>query len=268
MNPIWHPLSVTLSLLMLSGCTVTQLTQSAQETRLTRLTEELSQKGDSTSVVMLYERAAASMPDNPDILLALGNAQLRNGNPPAAEKTFRRVYNLRPEDPNAILGLGYAALLRNNIERAYTLISSSAPLVNTYISYNLLGVTATFKGNFLQAQQAFSAAEALAPKNLEIKSNQALAYALNNDIPSAIHHLSIVTASPLAEPHHIRRQALILVLAGEDAQAEKLLQGMPKQEINALLSQAKRIRDISEPTERASAIGIMPTFTPNLNKNT
>lgn len=208
----------------------------------------------------MYERAAASMPDDPDIQLSLGRAHLRNGNPQAAAQAFRKVYQLRPEDPEAVLGLGYAALLERNTERAQTLIASAAPKINTYSAYNLLGIAAALNGDFDQAIQALGTAESLAPSNLEIKANLAMLYALNNDISTAIQQISAIAASPLAEPHHIRREALILVLAGKDQQAAKVLQGLPKQTRTSLLSRAKRIRAIKDPVVRASTIGIIPTY--------
>ena len=254
-----HALLVALTLSILSGC-ATHRKLSAEETRLTRLTEDLSRRGDTASVVTLYERAVVSMPGNPDMLLGLGQAYLRNGDPKAASETFRKVYRLRDGDPEAVLGLGYAALLEGNTERAYALISDAAPKLNTYAAFNLLGITATLTGNFAHAHEAFNTAEALDKDNLEIKSNQALAYALDNDFPNAIQKMANVMASPLAEPHHARRQVLILVLANEDQQAEQLLQGMPKKERSSLLGQARRIRAISDPARRAAAIGLIPTF--------
>ena len=256
-----HWLPVALTLALLSGCT-TAPTLSTQETRLTRLAQDLSRRGDVASAVTLYERAAAAMPDNPDIQLALGQVQLRNGNPQAASQAFRKVYQLRPEDPEAVLGLGYAALLEHNTERAQALIATAAPQINTYSAYNLLGISATLNGEFEQAHQALKTAESLAPGNLEIKANQAMVYALSNNMPAAIEQIAAVTTSPLAEPHHFRRQALILVLARQEKQAEKALQGMPAPARQALIARAKRIRAIADPIQRASAIGIIPTYAP------
>lgn len=260
-------LPIALALSILAGC-ASNSTLSTQETRLTSLTQELSRHGDTASAVTLYERAAASMPDNPDIVLALGKAHLRNGNPRAAAEAFRQVYRMRSGDPDAVLGLGYASLLEGDVERAYALVAEAAPKLNTYMAYNLLGITATLNGDFSGAHAAFGSAQTLAPENLEIKSNQALAYALNNDMPDAIQQITAVTASPLAESHHVRRQALILVLASQDEQAKKLLRTMPKNEQASLLGQARRIREISDPAERAAAIGIIPTFSPAKRNST
>ncbi len=255
-------LPTILMLVLLGGC-ATRPTSSTQDIRLTRLAEDLSRRGDVTSAVTLYERAAASMPDNPDIQLALGQAYLRNGNSQSAAQAFRKVYQLREQDPEAMLGLGYAALLEHNTERAQALISTAAPIVNTYSAYNLLGIAATLNGDFAQAHQAMAMAVSLAPSNLEIKANQAVVYALADEMPDAIRQINAVAASPLAQVHHIQRQALILVLAQEDKQAEKVLRGMPAPARAALLARAKRISALSDPFERASAIGINPTFTPD-----
>lgn len=252
-------LGAAVMLTALAGC-ASQPTLPKQETRLTHLADELARRGDTTSAVTLYGRAAAATPDNPDILIALGNAHLKNGDPTAATEAFQQAYRLRDGDAQAVLGLGYAALIEGRLRRANDLIARAAPELHTFAAYNLLGVVSTLTGSFDQAMPAFQAAQARDPSNLEIKTNEALARALSSDMDHAVQQIEAVITSPLAEPHHTRRAVLILTLANKDQRAEALVQDLPPQERGKLLTHARQIRQLPDVAKRAAAMGIMPAF--------
>ncbi|CAM4001239.1 tetratricopeptide repeat protein [Bordetella tumulicola] len=243
------------AVVLITGC-AGHLFADKAENRLTTLAAELDQKGDTTSAIALYERAAMAMPNNPDILLALGRAYLRNNDPQSATTAFQQVYRLQEGAPRALLGLGQAALMEGRVKRASDLIAQAAPALNTFGAYNLLGISRTLNGEMDAAMSAFQSAQRLAPANLEIKTNEALAYALSGQPAIAIEQVSAVTTSPLAEIHHTRRAILILMLAGDDKQAIALTHELPKSERASLISRAEHIRDLPTVAEKAAAIGI------------
>ena len=74
-----------------------------------------------------------------------------------------------------MLGLGSAMMETGDIDAGMRALAQAAPLVNTSSAYNRLGVAQTFAGQTGQAQATFAQALKLAPGDLDVESNMALA---------------------------------------------------------------------------------------------
>ncbi|WP_170940374.1 tetratricopeptide repeat protein [Bordetella genomosp. 7] len=249
--------SLALLSALIAGCS-TPPTPASEDSRLLRLAKELSERGDPASAVVLYERAAQASGHTPDLMLALGQARLRNGDAAGASQAFREVIEQRPDDAQALLGLGAAALREGRAQRAVGLLADAAPRVDSAQGYNLWGVAALMHGDAAQAEAAFGLALAKAPQDLDLQTNLALSQALDGNHAAAMTRIEAVTASALAQPHHVRRQALILMLAGQPKRAKAVLGDLPPGRRKALLSRARYIAALKDTAARARAIGIMP----------
>jgi len=227
------------------------------ELRLMQLAQSVDQRGDSASAVALYERAARLSPDSRGIQLALGNARLKQGDMQGATAAFRDVLTHHPDDAEGLLGLGTAALQSGEPHRAARLLAQAAPKIGSANAYNRWGVAAAFAGDFEVSAKAFEQAAALAPENLDIRTNAALAWALLGDHDRAVTHIAQVTRSPLAQSRHSRQEALIRMLAGDPTGAQRALADLPADQRQTLLTSARAIQDIADPSARAKAMGLM-----------
>ena len=97
----------------------------------------------------------------------------------------------------------------------------------------------------------------LAPDDLDIRTNQALAAALADDGDAAVTTMREIAHSPVAEPRHRRDFVVVLGMTGHRAEAETdtALGDLPKKEVQSLLARATSIRSLTTPKARAKALG-------------
>lgn len=248
-------LHLVMAAVLLTGC-AGALPSAPAEHHLTALAAELGKQGDTTSAVALYERAAMAMPEDPQVLIALGHAHLRNHDPAAATVAFQQAYRLQEGSPEALLGLGQAALMQDRPGRGRELIGQAASQMPTARTYTLLGISHVRGQDMDAAIAAFQKARQLEPDSLEHQANEALAYALAGQAAMAIQTIAAVTASPLAQAHHTRRAVLIVTLAGDDPRARELSLELPASERASLLARARDLRDLDSVADRAAAMGM------------
>ena len=93
-------------------------------------------------------------------------------------------------------------------------LAKAAPIIKTMAAYNRLGLAQTLTGQFAQARQSFDAASALAPDDLDIRTNLALAAALEGQETKAIDVARSVVSSPGAPPRHRRNLMIVYGLLG------------------------------------------------------
>ncbi len=231
-------------------------THRPSDTRLTNLAAELGRKGDTTSAIALYERAAQAMPDKQEVWLSLGHAHLRNDDPRSATLAFQQAYRLQPNNPQSLLGLGQAALMQAKPQRANELIAKATNALHTAPAYNLLGISLLLQHDMDLAIPAFQRAQQLAPDNLELQANEALAYALAGQSAAAVQTIEKVTTSPLAQAPHTRRAVLILMLAGKDQQALAVARELPESERASLIERSAGIRKLPSVESKMRAMGM------------
>jgi Flp pilus assembly protein TadD len=119
-----------------------------------------------------------------------------------------------------------------------------------------LGLAQTLTGQFAQAHESFDAASALAPDDLDIRTNLALAAALEGQETKAIDVARSVVASPGAQPRHRRNLMIVYGLLGlVDEGRATAPKGLSANEAKKLLARATAIRAISDAKARAKALG-------------
>jgi len=135
-------------------------------------------------------------------------------------------------------------------------LAKVAPVVNTMSAYNRLGVAQILSGQFGQAQLSFEAASAIAPGDLDVRTNLALAAALDGQEEKAIHATRAVVGSPGAEARHRRNLMIVFGLLGRaDEGRAAAPKGLSPNEVKKLLARATAVRSIADAKERARALG-------------
>jgi Flp pilus assembly protein TadD len=210
---------VTLLGFLLAGCATESWLNAAASTEkpdqdgLMRVASDIESQGQIAAALPIYERAAATSSDAA-AQLRLGDAYTRASKTDQAIKAYRAALALAPDNPDALLGLGSALVKAGDSDGAVVALAKVAPIVNTMTAYNRLGVAQTLAGQFAQACQSFEAASALAPDDLDIRTNLALAAALDGQETKAIAATRAVVTAPGAEARHRRNLMIVFGLLG------------------------------------------------------
>lgn len=136
----------------------------------------LSLEAEHGLALVHYEHAAALRPDDPDLALALGEAEFVAGDTEAAVSAFHRALDLRPQSATARLGLARALLAG---ARAREALRTLGPLLQPTAEPAPLAAEASFLcGNahkalldYPAAIAAFERAIALAPGDARARLN-------------------------------------------------------------------------------------------------
>lgn len=246
---------------LLAGCATQSWLDAAASTEkpdqdgLMRVASDIEAQGQMVAALPIYERAAAASSDA-TAQLRLGDAYTRAGKTDQAIQAYRAALAVAPDNPDALLGLGSALVKAGDADGAVVALAKVAPIVNTMTAYNRLGVAQTLTGHFAQAHQSFDAASALAPDDLDIRTNLALAAALDGQETKAIDAARAVVTSPGAEARHRRNLMIVYGLLGRaDEGRAAAPKGLSANEVKKLLARATAIRAISDAKARAKALG-------------
>jgi Flp pilus assembly protein TadD len=258
----WLGLALTGALL--AGCAGQPATSSiagntpgaASDEELAHIAADLEARGQLETALPFYQRATAAAPDTPAAQMQLGDAYLRAGKAGQAADAYRAVLKSSPENGQALLGLGSALVRTGDVDGAAAALSKAAPLLKTMASYNRLGVAQTLAGRLPEAQTSFEAASALAPDDLDVRTNHALAAALDGQEDKAVALMRGVVAAPGAQAQHRRDLVIVLGLFGRAAEARAAApRELPAREVQALLARANAIRAMTDAKARAKALG-------------
>jgi Flp pilus assembly protein TadD len=246
---------------LLAGCASQALLDAAASTEkpdqdgLTRVASDVEAQGQIVAALPIYEQAAAASND-PKAQVRLGDAYTRAGKTDQAIKAYRAALAVAPDNPDALLGLGSALVKAGDADGAVVALAKAAPIVNTMTAYNRLGVAQTQTGQFAQAHQSFDAASALAPDDLDIRINVALAAALEGQETKAIDVARSVVTSPGAQARHRRNLMIVYGLLGlVDEGRAAAPKELSAAEVKKLLARATAIRAMSDARARAKALG-------------
>ena len=247
---------------LLAGCSTQSLLDAAASTEkkpdqdgLMRVASDIESQGQIVAALPIYERAAAGSNDAA-AQARLGDAYTRAGKTDQAIQAYRAALAVAPDNPDALLGLGSALVKTGDAEGAVVALAKAAPIVKTMAAYNRLGLAQTLTGQFAQAHQSFDAASALAPDDLDIRTNLALAAALEGQETKAIDVARAVVTSPGAEARHRRNLMIVYGLLGLlDEGRASAPKGLSANEVKKLLARATAIRAISDAKARAKALG-------------
>jgi Flp pilus assembly protein TadD len=228
----------------------------AADEGLVRLAADVEARGKIDAALPLYERATLVSDDTTTAQLRLGDAYMRAAKADQAIKAYRTALAQSPENGDALLGLGSALVRTGDVDGAITALAKAAPLVNTMSAYNRLGVAQTLAGSLPAAQASFEAARALAPDDLDVRTNLALAAALDGKADKAIALMREVVALPAAEARHRRGLVIVFGLLGRAAEGRVAApRELPASEVKSLLVRANSIRALTDAKARARALG-------------
>jgi len=154
--------------------------------------------GKYDAAVANYQEALTRRPDDPVILLALGQAYLDAGKDDDARASFDKVLAKTPEDSQALTGLAYLdmrggddAAARAKLERAVVADGRNA------LALSYLGLLEMGEHQFDLARKHLEDAVALAPENLTANYNLAGIYLMQKDYAKAeLHYRRVVTKKP------------------------------------------------------------------------
>lgn len=258
---VFLPVVITLAL---TGCQATKTgsaqakgqSPSSQSERLIKLADDIDARGESDTAIALYQRAAA-MPDaKASAFVKAGDAYMRAGYPTEAAKAYQAALAKAPNDGGAMLGLGSAMIDAGDIDAGMRALAQAAPLVNTSGAYNRLGVAQTFAGQTGEAQTTFAQALKLAPGDLDIETNMALAAALEDNSATALPLVQKIASAPNAQLHHRRNVVLVYGLLGQADQVKASPPtGLTTKEVDTLLARARTIRLKGSTQAKAKALG-------------
>ncbi|MER8521434.1 tetratricopeptide repeat protein [Mesorhizobium sp. M0644] len=258
---VFMPVVVALAL---SGCQTTQTGSvqakaqgpSSQSERLIKLADDIDARGESDTAIALYQRAAAMPGAKASAFVKTGDAYMRAGYPADAAKAYRAALAKAPNDGGAMLGLGSAMMEVGDIDAGMRALAQAAPLVNTSGAYNRLGVAQTFAGQTGQAQETFAQALRLAPGDLDVETNMALAAALEDNSAAALPLVQKIAAAPNAQLHHKRNIVVVYGLLGQADQVKASPPiGLTTKEVATLLARARTIRLKGSTQAKAKALG-------------
>ncbi|GAB4174561.1 MAG: hypothetical protein Fur0032_14250 [Terrimicrobiaceae bacterium] len=157
---------------------------------------------DFASAEQIYQKLAASRPDDYLILANLGAVQIESGNYPAAEATLRKAIQLSPDSPFAHthLGIAYSRQERYNealkeLQEAITIDPTDA------VAHNYLGICHAQTGNRDASEDHLKKAIAIDANYADAHFNLAVLYATTKppSIDLAKQHYQLATelgASP------------------------------------------------------------------------
>ena len=257
---------ITVSVAILAGCAkVSDLdafrhaaaTDSGQRgERLLQFAVEAEARGDTTGAIAFYLQAAAAPGSAIPANIRLGDAYARTDNHKDAIEAYRAALARDPNSGEALLGLGTMLIRTNDIDGGLAALGRAAPMVHTAIAYNRLGLAQLFGGRMPEALMSLERAAALAPDDLDIRTNLALATALDGRGERAIALVQEIGGSPKAEARHRRNLIVVLGLVGRTVDARSTIAGeIHASEVQALLARAGAIRSIKDLKARAKALG-------------
>jgi Flp pilus assembly protein TadD len=149
----------------------------------------LDMLGQYDAALVNYGEALALQPDDPTILLAMGQAYLDAGSEDDARASFERVLELSPEESRALTGLAYLDLTSGNsagakekLERALVSDAGNA------LAMSYLGLVEMGDRKFDLARAHLENALALEPNNLTANYNLAGIYLMQGELAGAEEH--------------------------------------------------------------------------------
>ncbi|MBO0736943.1 MAG: tetratricopeptide repeat protein [Alphaproteobacteria bacterium] len=224
---------------------------------LIRMARDVETHGSEDTALVLYDQAVNVSGHSPAAYVQLGDAYARARRFTEAAKAYRTALAADPNNGEAQLGLGAVLVQRGSLESGLAALAKAAPLVNTGAAYNRLGVALTMAGRFSEAQQTFERGLGLAPDDIDITTNLALAAALAEESDKAASLVNKIATSPAAKPLHRRNLVIVLGIIGSSPRDARAVapDDLSQSAFNALFGRAASIRHITNPVTRAHALG-------------
>ena len=169
---------------------------------------------DIKEAIALAPHDRDNLQQNGDILVKLGRTE-------DAINLYKQVLGLDPNNRFALTSLGYASRAANrpeDAERYFKRLAQVDP--NSYVPYLALGDLYTSRGEFPQAQSAYSKSYALGPKHPLIVAGGMNAAIEAHNVNLAGDWYKRVTDPMLAEPQVLREEERYLSFKGDYQKSE------------------------------------------------
>jgi tetratricopeptide (TPR) repeat protein len=223
---------------------------------LLRLGKEIESKGSVATAVPLYERAAADPNAGADVLVVLGDAYSKLNRDSEAAVAYRRALVKSPDDAYALFGLGGVLIRSGQVSTGLDMLVKAVPRVNTPEAYDRLGIANIMAGQPSEALASFEQAYSMNRNDPDIASNVALAAALLGQDGRAVSLAQHTLTYTDIKPYHRRNLILALAISGKASEARAASVGLiGSGDLDALLARADEIRKLSNPRDRAIALG-------------
>lgn len=224
---------------------------------LIRIARDVESHGSEDTALVLYRQAVTVSGHSPAAYVQLGDAYVRARRFSEAVKAYRAALATDPDNGEAKLGLGNVLVHRGNLASGIAALTKTAPLVNTGAAYNSLGVAQTIAGKFSEAEQTFEKGMSVAPDDIDIATNLALAAALAGEADKAANLADQIARSPAATSLHKRNLVIVLGIVGRSSRDAKAVgpDDLSQSAFDALFGRAAAIRRITDPAARAHALG-------------
>lgn len=182
-----------------------------------------------------------SQPSNADTLKKIGKLQAAQSYWPESMGAYREALIVAPGDREALLGFGNAQLAMGDYNGA---LQTAANAGGADIEVLILksGAMAGL-GQLPQARAILEQAQAINPRDLDVRNNIALVAALSGD-PTAYAMARSVAFAPDATPRHILNLPVVGGITGNDAAArtDASRLGVQPEEIGDLIAVGRRAR--------------------------
>jgi Flp pilus assembly protein TadD len=171
---------------------------------------------DYGSAVNLYKTSLNIHPDDPGILVELGETLLEIGMIEDAIDTFNHVDASSPARLGAELGLGRSHLATHQPDMALAHFENSARLAPQDAKALIgQGVCLDLLGRRDEAQAKYRAVLAARPTNIAARNNLALSLALDGQFSEAVEIMNSLASSPTATSTIRQNLALVYGLQGD-----------------------------------------------------
>ena len=227
-----------------------------------RLAGDVEARGSLATALPLYERAAAMPGADASAQVKLGDVYIKLGREDQAAAAYRAALDKQPDNGAALLALGGILVRAGKAEDGMTMLAKAAPLVNSATAYDRLGVAHIALGQPREALASFEQAHSIDPRDLDIATNLALAAALSGQKDKAVALAQATLAAQGVQAYQRRNLILAMGISGREEDARRAAaKGPVVQDVDALMKQAREVRQISSPKGRALALGTMRSAT-------
>jgi Flp pilus assembly protein TadD len=215
--------SLLLSLLLIAGCSSNHDNRISTRAPGMDVADVALANGAPDTALHIAQQALALNPRDVPALVRAAEAQAALGRRDQAAHSFDQALSIAPDDAAAALGLGRLKLATDPGAAASVLLRLITRDPHNVAALVDLGIARDLLGQHAEAQSSYRLALALEPERTAAQINLGLSLALSGDPQQGLAILRPIALSPGASPRMRQDLAVTLVLAGNDAEALRVL---------------------------------------------
>ena len=230
---------------------------------LMRIGEATRRAGNPEGAIPFFRRAHAADIFKPEPLIQLGLALNDVGAYNEAAEAFREALKNDPHSADAMRGFGVTLIALDQPALAIDQLNAAVAIEPNAGTYNALGVAYDHLGDYASAQKAYNEGLTLAPNSQRLLNNLGLSLALAGDLDKAIETLLRAALDPGASPRLRQNLALVYGLAGRDADAARVARtDLSDGEVQRNLAYYGMLRHADKDTVRPAGLGLLEEGVP------